>query len=83
MTDIHPIIEICRAIPENYEKPDGEFLDKLHLLLIGLDLFQASNRDEVYEILKYLIELELVDINNNNEVKRSAMAQKVVEQYGK
>lgn len=83
MIEIHPIIEICRAIPENYEKPDGEFLDKLNLLLIALDLFQASNRDEVFEILKYLIELEIVEINEDNLVKRGAMAQKVVEQYGK
>ena len=83
MTEIHPILEICRAFPENYEKLDGDFLDKLNLLLVALKIFQASNRDEVFEILKILIELEIVEMDNNNQVKRSAIAQKVVEYYGK
>lgn len=49
---MNPLIIISRIIPSKPELLTGEFLDRLHLILSGTEIYHSRDRDDVYLIVK-------------------------------
>lgn len=84
----NPILLICRAIPEEEVTLTNEFLDKMHLMFSATNIHHSKDRDECYQILKMLEELDLIVIlpkpgSNQLLIKQSTQTKEILQYYGK
>lgn len=78
----HPIVLICKTIPEEFETISGELLDKFHLVLSAYGIHHATNRDEIYKIItNNLVDIDLVEIKDN-QIKQSIQSKEIIKHYG-
>jgi len=86
---IHPMILLCRCIPEDTTIVDGDLLDKIHLVLSATSIFHARNRDDIFKLLTTVfVEMELVCIETISgseklSIKQGSTTREVVSYYGK
>ena len=78
----HPIVLICKVIPEEFEKITGELLDKLHLVLSATGIHHAADRDEINKIITdILVDIGLVEIKDR-QIKQSVQTKEIIKHYG-
>ena len=78
----HPIVLICKIIPEEFEIISGELLDKFHLVLSAHGIYHATDRDEIHKIItNNLVDIDLVEIKDN-QIKQSIQSKEIIKHYG-
>lgn len=84
----HPIVEICKLIPEEYTELSGELLDTLHKTFSDKDIHHSKNRDEIFKIVvTALTELEICTYTETSNpkkllIKQGIKAREVLQHYG-
>lgn len=83
----HPILLVCRAIPEEESALTEELIDRLHLIFSATEIHHSKDMDECFILLKALEELGLIELSKTTDsakltIKQSPQTKEIIQYYG-